>query len=56
MLDSRFSSFQLFRGALNTLATKSYINGEYVECMDGESGVNVFCKMTIQSYNLVPFV
>jgi U3 small nucleolar RNA-associated protein 22 len=55
-LDVNFSSFQLFRGALNSLVTKDRIVGEQVECVDSESGVNVFFKMTPASYKLVPSV
>lgn len=55
MLEPAFSSFQLFRGALNSLALKDRINAGVVEGLD-ESGVNVFYKMTSVSYKLVwPF-
>ena len=53
VLESGFSSFQLFRGTLNSLAMKDRIKGENVECFDVESGVNVFYKMTPASYKLV---
>lgn len=53
VLEAGFSSFQLFRGALNALAMKDRIEGDHVECMDQESGVNVFYKMTPASYKLV---
>ena len=53
VLESGFSSFQLFRGALNSLIMKDRIEGESVECIDVESGVNIFYKMTPPSYKLV---
>lgn len=53
VLESGFSSFQLFRGALNSLAMKDRVEGENVVCLDVESGVNVFYKMTPTSYKLV---
>jgi U3 small nucleolar RNA-associated protein 22 len=53
ILDPAFSSFQLFRGALNSLMTKDRVEGDHVECVDEESGVNVFYKMTPASYKLV---
>ena len=53
VLDSAFSSFQLFRGALNSLAVDDRIVDEMVKCVDVESGVNVFYKMTPSSYKLV---
>jgi len=53
VLDVGFSSFQLFRGALNSLVMKDRIVGEAVECIDDESGVNVFYKMTPMSYKVV---
>ena len=53
VLDTAFSSFQLFRGALNSLVLTERIVGENVECLDVESGVNVFYKMTPMSYRLV---
>ena len=52
VLEPAFSSFQLFRGALNSLAIKDRINDGVVEVLD-ESGVNVFYKMTPTSYKLV---
>jgi U3 small nucleolar RNA-associated protein 22 len=52
-LDVNFSSFQLFRGALNSLVMQNRIVGENVECVDIESGVNVFFKMTLASYKMV---
>jgi U3 small nucleolar RNA-associated protein 22 len=53
VLEPSFSSFQLFRGALNSLAMKDRIEGDHVECTDVQSGVNVFYKMTPTSYKLV---
>jgi len=53
VLDNAFSSFQLFRGALNSLVVNDRIVEERVECLDVESGVNVFYKMTPASYKLV---
>jgi len=52
VLEPAFSSFQLFRGVLNSLAVKDRINDGAVEVLD-ESGVNVFYKMTPMSYKLV---
>jgi hypothetical protein len=49
-----FSSFQLFRGALNSLAMKDRVVGDSsVECIDEESGMNMFYKMTPMSYKVV---
>jgi len=53
VLDSGFNSFQLFRGALNSLALNDRILGETVECIDVESGVNMLYKMTPASYKVV---
>ena len=53
VLDVTFSSFQLFRGALNNLVTKDPIVGDVVACVDVDSGMNVFYKMTPASYKLV---
>jgi U3 small nucleolar RNA-associated protein 22 len=52
VLESAFSSFQLFRGALNSLAIRDRVNDGRVEGFD-ECGVNVFYKMTPTSYLLV---
>ena len=57
VLDVNFSSFQLFRGALNNLVIKDRVVGEVVECIDVESGLNVFYKMSPASFKLVcPFL
>ena len=53
VLDPVFSSFQLFRGALNSLVVNDRVVEGNVECVDLESGVNVFYKMTPASYKLV---
>jgi hypothetical protein len=53
VLDPAFSSFQLFRGALNALAMTDRVSGDQVECVDVESGVNMFYKMTPMSYRVV---
>jgi U3 small nucleolar RNA-associated protein 22 len=52
-LEVNFSSFQLFRGALNNLVIKDRIVEDTVECIDADSGMNVFYKMTPTSYKLV---
>jgi len=53
VLDVNFSSFQLFRGALNNLILKDRTNGEMVDCVDDESGLNVFFKMSPASFKSV---
>jgi hypothetical protein len=53
VLDVGFSSFQLFRGALNSLVMKDRIEGDGVRCLDEETGINVFYKMTPMSYKAV---
>jgi U3 small nucleolar RNA-associated protein 22 len=53
VLEPTFSSFQLFRGALNSIVMGNRVQGEIVECIDSDSGVNVFYKMTRTSYRLV---
>jgi U3 small nucleolar RNA-associated protein 22 len=52
VLETAFSSFQLFRGALNSLVIRDRVNDGAVEAFD-ECGVNVFYKMTPTSYLLV---
>jgi U3 small nucleolar RNA-associated protein 22 len=54
-LEPAFSSFQLFRGALNSFAIRDRVNEGIVEGFD-ECGVNVFYKMTPMSYMLVRLV
>lgn len=52
-LSPGLSSFQLFRGALNSLAVTDRVENEEVTCKDTDSGFNVFRKMTPSSYRLV---
>jgi U3 small nucleolar RNA-associated protein 22 len=53
VLDATFSSFQLFRGALNSIVMQDRVQADMVECIDIESGLNVFYKMTPLSYKSV---
>jgi U3 small nucleolar RNA-associated protein 22 len=53
VLDVKFSSFQLFRGALNSLVMTDRVKEEVVECIDSQAGINVFYKMTPSSYRMV---
>ena len=52
-LNPGLSSFQLFRGALNSLAVTDRVKNEEIACRDTDSGFNVFRKMTPSSYRLV---